>query len=201
MYTASLSVDTAASSYDLVDLATVKAELGLSVSTYDTALSLYISSESQKIEHLCNRVFAEEAVTETFRLSEGTGAVALSRVPVQTVTAITLDGETLDPSLYNLETSSGVLWSIDEEGCPTLFLGSVLVVSYEGGYSSIPPALKDACLRQVSSRWYARAKDPSVRVEEVAGVGRQEYWVGPTSDGLPPDVEASLSAFKRRTVG
>lgn len=96
-----LTVVTPAQSYDLTVLATVKAELGITDRSEDENLTRWIKQASDVIAKYCNRVFAQETVSETFRLATRESNLLLSRYPVVSIAAVQETGETLAASQQN----------------------------------------------------------------------------------------------------
>lgn len=85
----------------LVDLATVKDELGLSVTTFDNRLIRLINAASEKIEAFCARGFAAKYVTERLAVPYPTPVrLILSRIPVIAAPApvLTQDAFTTAPA-------------------------------------------------------------------------------------------------------
>jgi len=197
-----LTVTTPASSYDLTTLSAVKSELNISVSTYDSLLTGYIHSESAKLSQLCNRVFASEVLTETLYLLTHHDSIQLSRSPVTSVSSVTYSDDALTTDDYKYDGDSGILYRISgyspvNSNMTSRWNVGKLVVSYTAGYATIPYAIADACVQLIATRWYARARDPSIRSEEIDGVGRQDFWVGQLPNGLPSSVQTAIDAYKR----
>lgn len=197
-----LTVVTPASTYDLTTLSAVKSELNISVSTYDTLLTGYIHSESAKLSQLCNRVFPSEVLTETLYLQNHHDTIQLLRSPVTTISSVVYSDDTLTTDDYKFDGDSGILYRISgyspvNSNMTSRWNIGKLVVSYTAGYATIPYAIADACIQLVATRWYARARDPAIRSEEITGVGRQDFWVGQLPSGLPSSVQTAIAAYKR----
>ena len=60
--------------------------------------------------------------------------------------------------------------------------------------SPVPDDLERACINTVKELWFAATRDPRIKSEEVAGIGRNDYWIG----GMPNGADSGLSAA---TVG
>jgi hypothetical protein len=85
-------------------------------------------------------------------------------------------------------------------GYPRQWPAFPISVAYSAGYAAIPADISDAVLRMVRGRYYARARDPALRSENIASAYEAQYWLaaGPgAADGnLTPDVEAILSKYR-----
>ena len=64
-------------------LATVKAELGITDRSEDENLARWIKQASDAVSKHCNRVFAQETLSETFRLKCREDGLLLARFPVE----------------------------------------------------------------------------------------------------------------------
>jgi hypothetical protein len=152
MHLSSVDVITPADSFDLVSLAEVKAFLQIGDTTNDERLKILITFSSLLIADLCDRVFGEEEVSETFYLGSGEtiGSLNLNRYPVVGIADI--NGSTD----FTLDREAGIIrgsWAGDT------------VVTYTGGYllpDEAPKALSMAALDTIRTAYYAGA---------TAGVG------------------------------
>src|SRR5450759_693293 len=99
MLTTTAVTDTA-DTYDLTVLATVKAELGITDRDEDENLARWINQASGVIAKYCNRVFAQETLSDTFRLKwrECEEILVLSRFPVSSIASVLENDATLDPA-------------------------------------------------------------------------------------------------------
>ena len=83
------------------------------------------------------------------------------------------------------------------DGYPRAWPALPIVVQYWAGYTAQTlatdaPELQDACARLVKAAYYAVARDPKLRSENVAGAYEAQYWFanGPGAEGnFPPDVQ------------
>ena len=142
-----IAVDAPAKTIDLLTLSEAKTLLGIQPTdtSRDAQLKMMITTASDTIARCCNRTFAYEEVTETWReLNDGT-RLFLSHWPIEPDAIVSVsEGDPLyaiDPSLYTLETNSGKLRNLNGWQVP-------VVVEYAGGYElpdEAPPALKQAC--------------------------------------------------------
>jgi hypothetical protein len=197
-----LTVTTASQTFDLTTLATVKDELEVSDKKSDARLRRYIRSESDRIAAFCNRVFALETVQQTFRLERRQSCLILDRIPVTTIISVTEDDTEIDSTLYEFGSASGLLYRLESSSSAERdrWCADKIVVSYSGGYEllgTLPPAIEEACISLVKARWFARRRDPLLKVRDVDQVIRQEFWVGGADDGLPEEVKSALMPYRR----
>jgi hypothetical protein len=221
-----LVVDTAANTYDLTDLATVKEELDISGSDTDAMLQRWITAASKRIAKYCDRVFPVEQVTETFRTNAGvdasihqfrsvaflgTGVKSLEltrrRLPTVSVESIVEDDtRTLVAGVdYTVDTENGIVYRL-YNACTTNWpLFSKVVIQYHGGFATIPEDVAEACILLLRSQWLERKRDPNLRQITIEGVGTKTYWVpqgSPASsepgsaDDLGPNVAAKLNDYR-----
>jgi hypothetical protein len=192
--------------FDLTTLADVKAELDITGTTQDTALSAQITTWSKVIADYCNRVFAQQHVIETFTNSirpqprERLGELVLSRFPVASINSITVDTVALDATDYEFDAEQGMVWRTD--GC--VWRGKV-AVDYVGGYdlpTDAPAALSRACIELVKVQRFMATRDRTIR--EVAHGDARVAYFGPqgaaTGGALPPNVIDLISTFRRIPV-
>lgn len=206
-----VTVSTAAEATALTTLERVKMELGITGTDYDDLLTAKISEASSDIEAVLGYRVARETVSEMFwDLEETLDYVLLDRVPVSSVTTVTLDDEVQETTYYRLDGKTGALYALDGNGYQSAWIvGKSLVVAYIGGYllpgqagRDLPPAIEAGAVDLVSMFWLARGRDPSLRAEQVDGVGRAEYWVGSVGaeGALPTSVLQKISPFARPRI-
>lgn len=162
----SITVVTPAQDVSLVSLYEAKIGLNLASSTdaaLDEQLELLIEWSSSEIAAMCNRVFAQETVVETFQsIGSWNNRTYLSRYPVKTISAITEDGVTLTTDDYTLDKETGLLIRSDS------YWSTPISVSYTGGYSlpnDAPRALRQAAVLMAREAYYASTRgDASIRM-------------------------------------
>jgi hypothetical protein len=210
-----LTVINPASSYDLVDLDTVKDELGIPPSdiSMDAKLQRWISSTSQRLSNICGVVFPEENVSEVFRLlGSGYGysnypyhgysygfsgqpyglPIRLRRRPVTLVATVTENTTALLPDAYETDLPGGLIYRLTSN-CRGNWCGSSVNVEYSAGYYPIPADVQDAALAIIRHKYAASGRDPLLKRFTIENVGSEDYWV-PLSqqgvyEGLPPDLQ------------
>lgn len=202
----SSTVTAAASSYDLTSVATVKTELSISGSTYDTQLTSYVHVASAAAAQYCNRVLVKETIRDRFDIDfprlrfGGEKSLQTSRWPVATISSLTENGTTLVKDTdYLCDLPTGVLTRLDTNGDPTTWGQSPVIITYDGGYATIPADLEDAVIRMIRARWFAKDRDPFTRQESIPGVRDVSYWVptGEDAGNMTPDVADILDNYRQ----
>ena len=209
-----ISVTTPAASTQLTTLSSVKAMLSITDTDSDDYLSMLVDQASSAVVSYCNRVFARETVTEMIRLVRGTfdrpmpgkDHITLTRWPMDSITALSEDATALVANVdYEYDPDQGRVWRLDTSGNRKTWTGSLIVVSYTGGWRlpndtgrNLPAEVEDATMRMVKSRWMERRRDPLVKAQDVPGGGRTEYWIPASgSDGnMSPDVRDILDNYR-----
>lgn len=145
------TVVTPAASYDLTDLATVKADLGLETgdAASDAFLTRAISQSSKAAANRCNRVFPVETVSDLIYLDRGilrnSGAslLQLSRWPVLQIASVITNAGLSDQATlgagtdYQLKADSGQLLRLDaSDGSPMRWCARTVTVRYSAGYGA-----------------------------------------------------------------
>lgn len=78
---------------------------------------------------------------------------------------------------------------------------AAVVINYS--WQKIPDDLVDAALRQITSRFKQKGRDPALVSQNTPGVGEQRWWVGsvPGQNGtLPPEITGMLDGTYRVPV-
>jgi Phage gp6-like head-tail connector protein len=158
---------------DLMTLDDLKLALGVADTSQDAALSRYITSYSDVIATLCNRVFARETLTETWRDLDS-NHIFLSHYPIAIESDITSvqcpRGTTLDPSSYEIDLKEGKIALFATQSEP-------ITVTYTGGYAlpdDAPPALQEAMVVIVRE---ARAAAMRAAVSGIRSMSHKESRV------------------------
>jgi hypothetical protein len=195
---------------DLMTLDDLKLALGVTDPSQDAALARYITSYSDVIATLCNRVFAKETLIETWRDLDS-NRIFLSHYPIATETDIASvgcpRGTTLDPSAYEIDLKEGQINLYATQSEP-------ITVTYTGGYAlpdDAPPALQEAMVVIVRE---ARAAAQRAAVSGIRSMSHKESRVvyfdpnlinrGVTSNmlnpGIAPLVDTLLMHYVRIQV-
>lgn len=212
-----LTVNTAATSYDLTTLAAVKAELGITGTDEDTAITAWITQASQAAALYCNRVFAEETVTETFRDSghvrygqsdkfwqRPREAWLLARNPVTAVASVVEDDTALVQGTDYEFASDGVLYRLSNGYARHWRFYKSLVVRYTAGFpgNATPVPLARSAISLVKLLRASATRDPALRSENILS-GLYSYTLFNSTEfpsGIPADVEALLAPYRNITI-
>jgi len=200
-----LTIVTAASDNDLVDLDRVKLELGIAESETgeDDKLAAMITEASAMVAAYCNRTtFGVEELRQTERLSSAREYLVLARDLAVEIDAVEVDGATLAPEDYELD---GPLLYRLQDDARTCWGGKV-VVSYTAGFDiplDAPTALSRAALDLVVNLYRGAGRDTSIRTEMVEGVGSTSYTDLRANAGLPLSAERirALERYRLVSVG
>jgi hypothetical protein len=204
-----LKVTTAASSTDIVDLATVKDELSITDSAQDTRLSRYIKEASSKIVSYCCQPLAAQTYTQTEYLAYSymqsfvreRNSILLGVDNVTGITSVTMDGTVVSSSLYEYDGSQ--LFYLDGYGMRTPWSGTKVVVVFTAGFSlpsGAPADLSRAAIDAVVWIYLNRGRDQSIKSEAVLDVSDKSYFQPTTDDGLPEHVENALEPYKKVVI-
>jgi hypothetical protein len=219
-----VTVTKAATAFDLTLLDTAKADLRIEGDdeARDKYLSRVIRQVTASVQQFCNRVFALQSYEEVIRperdrrpylLPNGSNPLGLSKKPLIAVTAVTENGVALVAGTdYEVDFEAGFLYRLDGAGNPCLWPSLKIVVDYDAGYVlpatdrdvaavTLPADLEDAAIRLVKARFLAQTRDPYLKADEVAGIGRQEFWIAQGDDGnMPPDVTDILENYRTMVI-
>lgn len=170
-----LTVDTPAAETDLVELATVKTQLGIADSSADDELNRLIDAASESIAEYLGYFPWQQTYTETAR-GDGTPMLALSQMPVQSVASVTIGGQLVTD--YAIESASaGILWRdagwprsalfgrpIDHHPIAHGFSDFNVSATYVAGWlvpgqgsRDLPVSIEQAALETVI-QWYGKGK-------------------------------------------
>lgn len=171
-----LTVTSAANSYDLITLAALKLELGITNSDSDELLSQLISQASGVVADITGRVWIAETVEEKFYFNywECVPTLVLRRRPVISITTLTENGAALVEDVdFAVDAEKGMLYRIKYGAFLNGVIGSPsVVVDYIGGYvlsgspsMNIPRGLERATMILSKAYWFSNTRDPNVRSE------------------------------------
>jgi uncharacterized phiE125 gp8 family phage protein len=196
-----LTIVTPAGSYDLTSLATVKAELEITRGAEDGDLARWIKQASDAIAKHCNRIFARETVSETFRTRCREDGLLLSRFPVTGLISVVENDATLTAADYELagDGSGGVLNRLRCDRDWTWPTGKI-VVTYTAGYAlvtDLPEGIERAAILLVTHYRSTAGRDAFLRSEEIPGVRTASYQDVPTDFDFPPEVRGLLDRARK----
>lgn len=147
----------------------------------------------------------QETLTETFRCPTS-GPLLLSRRHNVEIMSVTIDGEALNTSGYEVEAESGLLHRIVGQHL-SCWRGGLITVVYKAGFATVPPLLVGAASDLIRFRRSEVERDPLVRSSRIRVDGIDEvqtdYWVNSVTSGsasstgasIPPNVAAALTRF------
>lgn len=201
------TVTVPATSYDLVDIRTIKDEIGLKDAANDDYLARAISQVSRRFANGCNRVFQAETVQDLiypkqdaypYEVPGTLDGIQLSRWPIMSITStvqIVSAGSTLALSPgtdFTIDARRGQLVRLNNfTGAPMAWEALPLRVLYVAGYDPIPDDVEEAVMRMVITRFKGRERDPAVRSRSDGAVGTQSFWLG-----IPPDIQNIIDNYR-----
>jgi hypothetical protein len=186
--------------FDLTTLADVKVDLGIAGPAEDATLARYISESSLQLAHACNRVFAQETLSEQFRLDEAKPVLVLARRPAAITSISEDDAAPLTNADWEMDGNGGLLYRLEDDR-RIAWTASKVVVAYSAGFDlpgGAPSDLQKAARTLVRAQWLAKGRDPLVRSESVPGVYEVAYWVGSLPGGAawPAEIESVIAAYR-----
>jgi len=123
----------------------VKDYYGYHTSDYNDQLTQIITWTSALIEKYLGREFSEmEYSQEAYKLNSD--LMHLANYPVSELLTITIDGVEADVSEYHLDKNIGSVYG-------DFTTGAVYVVTYTGGYATLPQVVEDAFYGIVNDRF------------------------------------------------
>lgn len=145
-------------SYYTVD--EIKEYLTITDTTYDEQITLIREWTIELIERYLGRKFESAAFTqESFQ--PNSNLFQLDNYPIETLTSINIDGSDLtDLSDYYLDKKIGTIHG-------DFTNGNVYIISYTGGYTTVPAVINDALVLVVDDRYQAMLGASSAEVKDV----------------------------------
>lgn len=138
------------------------------------------------------RQLARESATETY--SGGTGAIALRRTPVISVTTVVESGTTLAATDWVLDTVGWLLHRGSTTSASRWATGRANVaVTYVAGYSNPPADLRLAVLREVEHLWQRTQQAPH---PALAAESFDEFMIRDQFASIPAPVRYMLDPHK-----
>lgn len=176
----------------LCQLSDVQAYLGDSAASSAAVLGTLIQNASAFIEQFCNRTFAIANYTET-RNGNGGNRLFLMNGPIVTVTAVSVDGQTVAaaPSV----TANG--WVNDDSivylrgGCFTRGVQNV-TVAYSAGFAATPADVSQACIELVAEKFAKRNRID--KASETLGTQQTQAYI---QSDMPARVKTALKPYVR----
>jgi len=204
--------------YDLVDLATAKAELNITDTSKDALLLRWITEASAAAANFCNRVFPVESLKDQIfpprdyfpaTVIGGVMPLQLSRWPINGSPTVAENGVSLvEDSDFMVKYDIGQLLRLDVNGWPKRWPALSTVVQYQAGYGLTDPTLADlvdGVIRYLKGRYFAQMRDPGLRSENIVGAYEAQYWFasgpGAAVGNLPPDIQALWEKYRTPVLG
>ena len=142
---------------DLTDLATVKAWLGVTATTYDAQLSGLVTAVSSFVTGYLGRQLLSASYVETCR-GNGQRAMVLRNFPITAVASVAFAGQTIAAAADPVALTSGILF--DDRQLQLVGyrfpIGLPVVVSYTAGYATTPPDVGQAAVELVGEAFRRR---------------------------------------------
>jgi hypothetical protein len=130
---------------------------------------------------------------------EADSYINLARRPVVSIASITENGTTLDPCEYELFATTGHVKRLSS-ALPAAWPCTIIVVTYTAGWllpddrgRNLPAPIESAVIDVVVDFYFARKRDPALKMEYVLGVWQGSYW-GDTP--LPRGAMAKLNPYR-----
>lgn len=182
----------------LITLENLRLQIPLLQSVADATLGAMIEAATAIIERQCGRILASETLVETFDNDCFSSVLHLSRAPVTAVASVTLDGTALTADDYRVKADNGQVFAI-ASGRTMPWQSGLVVITYTAGYVAFPADLQRACAELVSASLSSGSRDQALKVEDIPGVGRYEYWVGAIGNtGIPTTVTELLRPYRMK---
>lgn len=199
----------------LTSLANARADLGITQAQMsDVDLTRKIKQASDTAADFCNRVFGIATYRETFENCRYLSSLVLDAAPVVSVTAVGIRGVALALDQYEMEGNE--IFSLGRSGLRCEWFGGPVTVEYLAGWvlpgedradysaraQDLPGSIEKAVTQLIAAaQSQAGRGDPMLKVSEVEGVGRREYYVQGAKASLPhPEAEAALSRYVRMVL-
>ena len=156
----------------------------------DDFLQEEINDWSDTIEKRLGRIIKSASYTDE-RHDGGKLAILLKNIPVTAISSITIEDTAIDSTDYTFDIDSGkvrMITGIEFDGGP----GDALL-SYTGGYATVPGDLKRAVKQIVAIGYYlsGHGRHAIAKSSESTGEGNVEYNRG------PKDQEAIMKIIER----
>lgn len=184
---------------DLVSMLEALEYLGIPVAEQDLALAGYISRASAAIVSDLGYNPNRGVYRQTVETTHGLSALPLSRLPIMSVTAVTLNGDPLDPTGYQVEPEAGLLIRINAGLSRRWEPRSLVTVEYAAGFDPLPADLKAATLKLIEADWTQRGKDPSLKSIGIGSINLT-YFGAAAAPGIA-SVDDLLAPYRMIRVG
>jgi hypothetical protein len=175
-----------------------------------TLVGELIAAAQGHIERVAGRALEDASRTETFDAPDSP-AIWLSHTPVTGIDSITVDGTALASDQYRWHSAGRVIRV--SNGIPRHWASrkiQTVVVTYDGGYSTVPEDLKDICARAAARAFqageaYSSVPAAAAGVRQVALAGSDSVTFATTAADITTSVsltpeEIDAVAYYRNDV-
>ncbi len=211
------TVVTPAASYNLIDIGTLKALLGVTTTDTDAAFAIWIKQASRQAAQFCNQPFVVETIKDQvwprrdgipWTVRPDINTLQLSRWPIVALTSVveTIAGTPttlIAGTDYIADNALGRLYRLDAYGNPKRWSVDPIAVTYSAGWEAVPDDVVAAVADLVKMRYFAQQRDPMVRQENIPGVQEVTYWFGSgpgSSSGIPPNIADQLDNYRMAVI-
>lgn len=166
------------------------AKLNITTNEDQTFLIDCARQATDMVKRICGRAFEKGTFTEKV---QGTGRqwMLLPVYPIDTITSISFDGETVPAADYELyDAKSGILYKNDGWESYAANAGKRYTIVYTGGYitpgksgRTFPYDVEAAAMELAKGIYMARLRDPALQSEEVPNVWKGSYGSSSGSKG------------------
>lgn len=221
-------VITPATNYDLITLDDALLELQIPNPTESdkSLIRKHISGISAAVSKYCDRVFKSEKVEETFWQPHNafglrhigwfghfhnhrhySNSIFVKRYPITSIDSIYIDDIALGSDSNDLslrvDRDDGILYRLDNGYLSRWYFDKSIVVTYTGGYETIPEDLQRVVIRWVEMAWFFAGQDSTVRTEQVYNIASVTYATGTTATGttvsdVPDEIKLLLEPYTRK---
>lgn len=190
-----------------IDLATFKADHGITSSAYDAILQRTIDRACTTLVREIGRDLLEQTYTQTIEftptelddpLCAGLEYIQLAAYPVTGITSVVEGETTLATTDWRLDAGAGLLYRLGTETVPKVrhWKASKLVVVYTAGFATVPDDLEEAASVLAWDKYKARNRDRNLQSKFVDGVDRVEYFDPTKLSEYPQEVQAVIDAYR-----
>ncbi len=201
-------VTTPASSRSLLSQAELRAAIGVTDNSQDTALATIGARVAAMITGACRvarsgqsePTLLSETITETFRLTKEKECLVPARRFAWQIDSMSIDGVAQTTDDYELEPNTGLIYRLSGDARVCWSCGKIVAV-YKAGFSVVPDDLKLAAAKLVSELYTVGTRDPNLRRVKIEGVSEREFWIPPTKDpAISQEVKDMLAPYTTITV-
>ena len=207
-------VRTAAPAALAVTVAEAKAQLGVTVATYDALIQALIEAATERLDGwsgILGRALVNQTWAQKFPGFPSGAVLGLVLAPVPSLISIAYYDadnvqQTLDSSVYTLledERGPYVTLQVDQDWPSTYDREDAVTVTFVAGYgaagSNVPAPIRQAIILMVRELYEFAQRDSSLVREQVPGVGMFEYAQGAASarPALPRAAAALIAPYRR----